>query len=160
MNLTVEKTCAGCGYQRTFCQCGRPKNTSGETKMFQTYDDWTSKDNDYSRTASFNRAPAERKYMEELYPINKEPVDTWIQRTSIASKKCCEHSYAQHLFNTRKQWACHTSSRYCFICVMIQQIEMLRILAISLTEMLSLHDYCWYVTEKDGGNTFSIAKSS
>lgn len=119
-------TCSGCGYEKKNCMCGRKKNTSGEYAMYQNYTDFRNS-NDYAMTARINRTSSEdRKFMEELMPVNGELLITYIQRSEIAEQKLIEHSIQHHLYGTKRVWACHTSSRYCFICTMAQFLNVNR----------------------------------
>lgn len=116
-----EKTCTHCGFQRSQCVCGKKRNTSGDVALFNNYTDFRGTA-DYALTSRISRTnPSERKLMEELQPIDGEELTTFIKRTDIAEEKLNEYSIAQHLWLTKKGvWACHSGSRYCFICTLVQ----------------------------------------
>ena len=102
--------------------------------MYQNYRDFRNID-DYAMTARLSRTSSEdRKIMEELLPINEEPLWNFIKRTEIAEQKLVEHAINHHLYGTKRVWSCHTSSRYCFICTMAQYINVTRSLFLSMPE--------------------------
>jgi hypothetical protein len=116
--------------------CGRKRNTSGDYQLYSNYIDYRGTD-DYAVTARINRSSAEeRKLVEELSPVDGELLITFIERTSLGIEKVCENGIKHHLFGTKKVWACHTSSRYCFICVMAQYVSTLGALWITLREVM------------------------
>lgn len=128
----IEQTCPRCNYQRSFCQCGRKRNTSGDVVRFSSYEDYTKEDNDYARTARPYRASAEeRKFMEEFLPIDNEEYGTYIIRTNEAVKGLIEYAVHRHLYGTSKTWPCHTQSRYCPVCQFAQQCQIHRQLMVS-----------------------------
>jgi hypothetical protein len=122
----MNKTCDHCGYDRVHCQCGRKRNTTGDPIKFQNYEDMRSS-SDYAMTSRIRRAdPQQRKIMEELMPVDEELLLTYIKRTDIATNELCKYGVHQHLFGTKREWSCHTTSRYCFICTMAQFIDTMR----------------------------------
>lgn len=122
------RTCTSCGYTIDQCLCGKPRNTSGDVVKFPNYNDLRN-NNDYSLTGRVNRSdPETRKIMEELNPIDGENLDNFIQRTIIAEEKLCEYSMQHHMYGTKKAWACHTTSRYCFICTLVQFVNVHRMI--------------------------------
>ncbi len=141
MPLAKHGTCSSCGYEKQYCICETnnqhgtiyPRNTSGETRKFQNYDHYNSNTDDYARTAPMYRDPYgnERKFMEELYPVNDETVSTYLKRTEIASDQLIQSSMHKHIFGGRKPWPSHTSSRYCPVCTLCQFVE-------TLTQILQL----------------------
>lgn len=136
----IEKTgtCNGCGYEKRHCMCGRKRNTSGDYAAYQNYRDYRNI-NDYAMTARINRTSVEeRKIMEELLPVDGELLTTYIKRSSVAEQKLTEHSIQHHLYGTKKVWACHTSSRYCFICTMAQYVNVHRALWNSLADVIDI----------------------
>ncbi len=64
--------------------------------------------------------------MEELHPLDGERLQDFFKRTSKHIQQLNEYSSQHHLVGTKKgAWQCHTSSRYCFICVQIQLTNIL-----------------------------------
>lgn len=76
--------------------------------------------------------------MEELHPVDGEQLLTFMSRTEKAISNLTEYSNNQHIYNTSKTWSCHTTSRYCFICVSNQYISVLRSIIELLPEMVML----------------------
>ncbi len=137
----MEKTCDHCGYQRTFCQCGRPRNTSGEVTKFQNYTDYTGAELDFGLTSPMRRSSkeqrAEKKYIEELNPTNKEKLYTYLQRTQKGMAAVRQKSHSYHLWETKKGiWPCHSTSRYCFICVKNQYLEFAELMAEKFLDLM------------------------
>ncbi len=127
----MENTCPSCGYARTFCICGRKRNTTGDVQKFQNYQDYTTDGDNYAMTAKFKRPldKHEKKFLEELNPVNGESLITYMKRSDLSASNVCGYGHSQHLWGTSKgEWACHRTSRYCFICTQIQHIQMLRIM--------------------------------
>ncbi len=128
----MEQTCPSCGYARTFCICGRKRNSSGDVQKFQNYQDYTNDADNYAMTAKFKRPldKHEKKFMEELNPVNGEELQTYIKRSDLSALNLCGYAHSQHLWGTSKgEWACHRTSRNCFICSLIQHIQILRIMS-------------------------------
>lgn len=125
--LEKKGTCPHCDYPKRDCHCGRRKNTSGDYVAYNNYTDYRGTDN-YAMTARINRgvSPEERHIMEELQPMDEELLSNYIKRTEIAEHNLCKYSIQHHLYGTKKVWACHTSSRYCFICVLVQFVNVTR----------------------------------
>ena len=75
----MDQTCSSCGFARTFCICGRKRNTSGKAVQFTNYTDYTTDSDNYAMTAKFKRPldNHEKKFMEELNPMNGEELTTW-----------------------------------------------------------------------------------
>lgn len=150
MVLEKHGTCKSCGYENKHCICNQenqhgtiyPRNTSGNKRMYQNYTNYGAKEyDDYSRTSRIHKQnPQERKIMEELHPIDGELLITFLQRSEIAEQKLTEYSYNQHIYNTSKTWSCHTTSRYCFICVMLQYVNVNRALFENLQEITDISD--------------------
>ncbi len=144
--LEKSGTCQSCGYEKKHCICNAKdtygtihlRNTSGKRRMYQNYSNYHSKDyEDYSRTSAIRpQNVQERKIMEELHPINNELLITFIERTAKAEEKLTEYALNHHVYGTSKTWSCHTTSRYCFICVMSQFIDVNRALYESLQEII------------------------
>jgi hypothetical protein len=133
--LEKQGTCQHCGYEKRNCMCGRKRNTSGDYVAYNNYTDYRNI-NDYAMTARINRTSAEdRKIMEELLPIDGEPLDNYIERTNIAEQKLTEHAIQHHLYGTKRVWSCHTSSRYCFICTMAQYINTTRSILMMMKDL-------------------------
>lgn len=123
MELQGMKTCQSCGYTMEHCECGRKKNTSGSTVKYQNYQSYP-QESDYAMTQRISRTSHEEiKIMQELNPVDGEPLETYLKRKSIAEAKLTEYAITHHLYGTKRAWSCHTSSRYCFICTMAQLID-------------------------------------
>lgn len=137
----MENTCSHCGYDRVHCQCGLPKNTSGQVRMFQNYTDYREQNEDYSTTSRINRSsPEERKFMLELIPINKEEMGTYLQRSEIADRELIKSAIYRHLFGTKKTWSCHTTTRYCIICTMAQELNVMRALLTAVSQKYPIYN--------------------
>lgn len=117
-------TCAHCGYHRSMCECSVKRNTSGDPVKYSYYDSTWSRDN-FALTSRIERhSQAERKFMEEFLPVQGEHLYNYYDRSDIHMQKLVEHSIWYHLYGTKKGvWPCHSSSRYCFICNLCQQVE-------------------------------------
>lgn len=147
-----DKTCSSCGYQMAYCECGKRRNTSGDVAKFNNYQDYYSNNwarKNFAMTSRIERhSEAERKFMEELIPIDGENAITYIQRTDINEAKLIEHSIWYHLYGTRKgAWPCHTSSRYCFICNCCQMLEINRQVILEMGNFLDLSKLIIKVTQ-------------
>lgn len=157
----MERTCPSCGYQRAFCQCGRKKNTTGESVKFQNYQDYTHDTDNYAMTSKIRRRQdkIEKKFQQHLNPVNNESVYTWIDRTETMVDTLLKYSHAQHLWETSKgQWACHRTSLYCFICTSNQIIEMYRMMSHALQDRVDISKLVWYVDELgDDSRTYTIS---
>lgn len=153
MDTMLEKkgTCAHCGYENRHCQCNEQpeKYPSG---YFNYYGNTWSRDN-FAITSRIQRhTEAERKFMEELLPIDKEDVKTYLERSDIAMQKLIEHSIWYHLYGTKKGvWPCHSSSRYCFICNLAQFVEINRTFMMSMNDFVDLSQVI-IRTESDPSN--------
>ncbi len=88
------------------------------------------------------------KFMEELFPEEDEALENWIRRTARHVHKLTEYAFHQHIYGTKRTWACHESSRYCFICVLSQMLETLRNCSMDMIEHIDT-PLKWY---KDGKN--------
>ena len=117
----MDQTCPKCGYQRVHCQCGRTdlnaddyygkRNTSGDPIKFRYFTDLRNEE-DFAVTSRINRrGEVQRRFIQEYLPINKEPLLVWYERTEIASDEVSKFAIQLHLFGTKKEWACHTTSR-------------------------------------------------
>jgi hypothetical protein len=138
--------------------CGRRKNTSGDYTAYNNYTDYRNT-NDYAMTARISRTSSEdRKIMEELLPIDGEPILNFIQRTDIAESKLTQYSVQHHLYGTKRVWSCHTSSRYCFICTMAQYINVNRAIYKSLSEITDLTNIVIQVDNTTDIPTISLIK--
>lgn len=138
----IEKsgTCSHCGFEKRNCMCGRRKNTSGDYVMYSNYTDLRGA-SDYATTSRISRtSSSDIKLMEELLPVNGELLTNYLKRTEIAETKLVEHSIYQHLFGTKQTWACHTSSRYCFICTLSQYVGVHKALWQSLSDVIDITD--------------------
>ncbi len=141
MPLAKTGTCSICDYEKMFCICHNQKirnnntgkrNTSGDLVRppYQNY----SEQEDYARHQHYDPNSYERKFMQEFFPIDLEPVSIYIARTNVQSEKIIQSSVSKHLYGGKKVWPCHTTSRYCPICILAQQVEQLRQIIISLSE--------------------------
>ncbi len=151
----MDNTCPSCGYTRTFCICGRKRNTSGDIQKFQNYEDYTSDNDNYAMTAKFKRPldKFEKKYLKALNPVNGEAIPTWIERSDLSANEVCTYGHAQHLWMTKKgEWACHRTSMNCFICTMIQHIQNLRITTQALHQKTDISKLHWDITIDEHGN--------
>jgi hypothetical protein len=143
----MEKTCPRCGYQRTFCQCGRSRNADGSIRR-KPYDDYSREPEDYSRTARIERRrDAQRKWNIDRLPVNAEQLITYIQRSDKPVQALQEYAMHRHLYGTSKTWPCHTQGRHCPVCDLCQESEILRQLLIKMmqkygteTERLYIHE--------------------
>jgi len=141
MPLAKTGTCEHCNYEKMFCICNNNKlrnyntgkrNTSGDL-VRPPYQNYQEQD-DYSRHQHYQANDMERKFMQEFFPIDKENLTNYISRTNLAAEKCIESSIYKHLYGGKKPWPSHTTSRYCPICILAQQVEQLRQLIISISE--------------------------
>ena len=148
-DIMLEKsgTCPHCGYEKKHCICDEGnqrgtihrRSTDGTIRKYNNYTDYREVD-DYAMASRINRTdPAKRKIMEELHPHDGESLHSFLERSDTASQKVAEHGIYHHLFGTKKTWACHTTSRYCFICVLAQENECYRMLFQSLREEFDLY---------------------
>jgi len=144
MPLEKTGTCNSCGYEKLHCICHNEqpygttnrRNTSGETQRYQHFSNYyDNQENDYARTSAIASRGEDRKFMEELLPVNNETLDIFYARSDIASNKLIEHSMHKHIYGGRKPWPSHTSSRYCPICTLCQQVETYRQIIQSLAEL-------------------------
>ncbi len=145
MPLAKTGTCPNCDYEKMFCICNNNKirnhntgkrNTSGDLVRppYQNY----SEQEDYARHQHYDPSSYERKFMQEFFPIDTEQLTTYISRTNIQSEKIIESSVHKHLYGGKKAWPCHTTTRYCPVCILAQQVEQLRQIIISLSEVQDL----------------------
>jgi len=108
------------------CTCGKKRNTSGEVVAYQNYTDYRGF-SDYATTRRTAQADHKQKYMSELHPLNNESLLSFFDRTQTHIQQLNEYSIQHHLVGTKKgAWQCHTSSRYCFICVQVQLANLLQ----------------------------------
>ncbi len=153
MPLAKTGTCEVCDYEKMYCICNNNKlrnyntgkrNTSGELVRppYQNY----SEQDDYSRHQHYAPNDMERKFMQEFFPIDKESLTNYIARTNLSSQKIIESSVHKHLYGGKKVWPCHTTSRYCPICILAQQVEQLRQLIIAISEKTDLSKMTLKVT--------------
>ncbi len=133
------------------------KNTSGDEVKFNNFDNSNYALNDYSRIGKMRPAQNERydskeaHQMIEFLPVDGENCMSWQRRTAQAAYKLTEHSRYYHVYGTSKTWACHTTSRYCFICELCNFVDMLRTFINSLDELIPLSSLNWQVlTDAEG----------
>lgn len=155
MTLAKTGTCASCGYEKIHCICHNKnqygtiynRNTSGERRKYQNYQDYESDNyNDYSQTSRISSRDIERKFMDEFFPVTNETLDIYYARTAIATHELIESSMYKHIYGGRKPWPSHTSSRYCPICVLCQQVETYRQLIEKLSDFIDLSQYQFKVS--------------
>ncbi len=146
-----------------FCICDNAKqrmhqtgkrNTSGELER-PPYLNYQA-DDDYSRHQHYDPNSYERKFMEEFYPIEQEQVSTYISRTNLASTKIVQSSVYKHLYGGKKVWPCHTTTRYCPVCILAQQVEILRKIIIALSDTQDMSKLSIKVTETTGTPDITI----
>ncbi len=149
----LDSTCSHCGFQLYECTCGKKRNSSGDVVAYQNYTDYRGF-SDYATTKRITHEEAKQKYMEELHPIDNETLQAFFKRTSKHIIELNEYSSQHHLVGTKKgAWQCHTSSRYCFICVQIQLTNLLNV----IIETLDPQGYSFKVTTDEGkSNSFSL----
>ncbi len=147
--LEKKGTCSSCGFEKRFCMCGKKINTSGEHVMYQNYTDLRGIGSDYStiRRSDPSGQKLGRKFMEELMPVDKETLLNWYHRSEIAEDKLCEYSIQHHIYGTKKTWTCHDSSRYCFICTLVQYVNSHRIINSSLSNLIDLSRVVTHITD-------------
>ncbi len=134
------KTCLHCGYDSIHCKCGKERNTTGDVEEFQNYHNYDN-EQDYSRTAPMIPRSKEAHILEELKPVENEELITWIQRTNLGINKSSEHGIYHHIFGTRKTWPCHTTNRYCIVCLPNQYINMQRRALLAIANKIDLKKF-------------------
>ncbi len=141
-------TCTHCGYDTLHCECGKPRNSSGDVTRYTNYTNWKDKQNMYAMTSPrmYQRDSENNKFFEEILPINNEELKTWVERTTVHTIKLTEYSRDHHIYGTKRVWACHSSSRYCFICTLCDFVDILRSLALSILALYPKPVY-WSVSE-------------
>ncbi len=158
MPLAKTGTCDSCGYEKMFCICDNAKqrmhqtgarNTSGDI-VRQPYLNYQAED-DYSRHQHYDPNSYERKFMEEFYPVEAEELTTYISRTNIASTKIVQSSVYKHLYGGKKVWPCHTTTRYCPVCILAQQVEIRRKIIISLKDTQDMSTLRLHITSETVG---------
>ncbi len=156
MPLAKTGTCPNCDFEKVYCICDNTRirnhntgkrNTSGDLVRppYQNY----SEQEDYARHQHYDPNQYERKFMQEFFPIDREPLSIYISRTNLSSKKIIESSVHKHLYGGKKVWPCHTTSRYCPICILAQQVEQLRQIIIALSETQDISVLNLKVTNSD-----------
>jgi len=150
----IEKkgTCKSCGYEMKYCICGKKKNSSGDVQLYQNYNDYREASyQNYAVTSKINRTTREeRKIMEELSPVDGELLSTYLKRTEIAEHELIQYSIHYHLYGTRKgAWACHTGSRYCFICSTAQYLNVNRAIYENLSQIVDLTKIIIHITHNE-----------
>ncbi len=124
---------------------------------YSNYTDFSSEQNMYAMHTPIRAKDIEQlKYMEELFPEEQEHLDTWLRRTARHVHKLTEYAYHQHIYGTKRTWACHASSRYCFICVMSQLLQNLRNMALDIMDYIQTPLMWVKEIEKDIGDRGSI----
>ncbi len=147
----LDKTCTHCGFTRAECICGKKRNTSGDVVAYQNYTDYRGF-LDYATTRRISQAETKQKYMEELHPLPNENIMAFFERTAKHIQQLNEYSIQHHLVGTKKgAWQCHTSSRYCFICVQVQLTNLLESSIKALNEILDLQKFYYEISETPDG---------
>ncbi len=145
----LDKTCTHCGFTRSECICGKKRNTSGDVVAYQNYTDYRGF-SDYATTRRISQAESKQKYMEELHPLQSENLSAFFQRTQTHIQQLNEYSIQHHLVGTKKgAWQCHTSSRYCFICVQVQLTNLLTSIIETLQNDKIISDTFFTVTKDE-----------
>ncbi len=163
MPLAKTGTCPNCDFEKMHCICDNQRqrnhntgkrNTTGDLVRpdYQNY----SQQDDYTRRQHYDPNSYERKFMEEFFPIDQEVVSTYIARTNMASNKIIESSIHKHLYGGAKVWPCHTTSRYCPVCILAQQVEQLRQLIIALSETQDMSKIQLNVQQSDSRTSPTI----
>ncbi len=118
---------------------------------FNYWEDWSKKKDLYALTQSINRQEERDavKHMSSLFPVDGEKLDSWVRRTARDTLELTENARYHHIHGTSKTWACHTSSRYCFICVLCDFVDILRCQALSMSDKGGL----WKLSLDDQGVT-------
>ncbi len=146
-----DRTCTHCGYAMYECTCGKKRNTSGDVVAYQNYTDYRGF-SDYATTKRITHEEAKQKYMEELNPLDNERLDAFFLRTSKHIQQLNEYSSQHHLVGTKKgAWQCHTSSRYCFICVQIQLTNLLQSIIDTLPVIVDFKEISFKTNIDDDG---------
>ncbi len=147
----LDKTCTHCGFTRAECICGKKRNTSGDVVVYQNYTDYRGF-SDYATTRRVTHEESKQKYMEELHPLPNENLHAFFDRTKIHIQQLNEYSIQHHLVGTKKgAWQCHTSSRYCFICVQVQLTNLLESIINTLPQLVSIDDLKFNVSKNEEG---------
>ncbi len=123
---------------RSYVDIGRAmRNTSGDKVQFNYWDDWKGKKDLFALTSSVvkQEEKSEVKHMSSLFPVDGERLESWIRRTARDSLELTENARYHHIHGTKSTWACHTSSRYCIICVACDYVDILRCMALSYMEL-------------------------
>ncbi len=100
---------------------------------FNYWEDWSKKKDLYALTSNINRQEDSSavKHFSSLFPVEGEKLQSWVRRTARDTLELTENARYHHIHGTSKTWACHTSSRYCFICVLCDFVDILRSMALS-----------------------------
>ncbi len=154
--MKSDRTCTHCGFAMYECTCGKKRNTSGEVVAYQNYTDYRGF-SDYATTRRITHEENKQKYMEELHPLSGETLLAFFKRTQTHIQQLNEYSIQHHLVGTKKgAWQCHTSSRYCFICVQVQLTNLLCSIIETLPQLRKLEKLSFKITTKDDINTFTL----
>lgn len=129
------------------------RNSSGDLVKFNYYTDYTKEKNLYAMTSSIHQQQQrnEIKHNNDILPIDRESLNIWLKRTIKSSMDLTEYSRNQHIHGTTKTWACHTSSRYCFICTLCDFVDILRIMAHGLEDLGTSMQ--WSISVDEDGET-------
>ncbi len=142
-------TCTHCGYDMELCQCGKKLNMAGNVEKYQNYNNYENPNrNPFAMTSPrmYQRDEESNKFFTEILPINNEEVAIWVQRTQIHTEKLTSYSRNHHIYGTKREWACHSSTRYCFICTLCDFVDILRSMALSYLDLYPKTLY-WRVSE-------------
>ncbi len=141
------------------CECGKKRNTSGDVAKFSHYVNYENEKNMFALTTPrmYQRDSEANKFFDEILPIQGELLSVWIERTSVHTMKLTEYSRNQHIYNTKRTWACHDSSRYCFICTLCDFVDVLRMMALSFVKCMPNTSLIWVVSpDSDGRSSYSL----
>ena len=151
-------TCDHCGYLKRNCMCGRKRNTSGEVVMYSNYTDLRNSD-DYAMVSRIQRtSKEERKIMEELNPVDGENLITFLKRNDTAEFELCKYAIHRHLFGTKKTWPCHTTTRYCLVCTLVQVVSVNRALWESMFKLKDMSKMKIQVNDLDNNQGQDLPK--
>ncbi len=105
-------------------------------KDLSNYTDYSTEENMYAMHTPTRAIDVERlKYFEEIFPVDGEENESWVRRTAVHIHKLTEYAYHHHIYGTKRKWACHESSRYCFICTLCNIIEVIRNMSMDMIEL-------------------------
>ena len=159
----LDSTCRHCGFTLRECVCGKRRNTSGDLDQYAYHQNPIDYYNspDYTHTRRFkNPRDEERKFILEMFPNDRESLTAWSERTRKSMQASIEDSVYLHIWGTSKPWPSHTGDRYCPICILAQQLELMIIFINTLSDLVDLSTLLWSVSiAQDGSKDFTIVKA-